>query len=74
MVALRTTCEIEIWSGFFGIDANGTQPECGNEIEIDVEPDEYETDEHGDVRPVFAVLCTKCKTWLEWPQIWEFDN
>ena len=69
MPTLSTTCEIEIWSGFFGVDCDGTHPECGQDIEVHV--DDYEEDEDGSCRPHFSVECPKCKNILEWPQEWE---
>jgi hypothetical protein len=68
---LSTTCEHTIWAGFFGINENGDQPECGEVIEIEVEEECVEVDRHGDVRPCFSVECPNCHNDLEWPQIWE---
>lgn len=70
---LITTCGNEIWSGFFGINANGDQPECGCEIEIEVDDDciEYEGKT---LRPAFSVQCPKCGAYLEWPQEWEIKK
>lgn len=68
---LSTTCEHVILAGFFGINENGHQPECGEEIEIQVEVESVETDEFGDTRPCFSVECPKCNNDLDWPQIWE---
>lgn len=70
-VTLRTTCEMEIWSGFFGIDCEGNQPECGCEVEIEVELESIEVDADGTLRPCFGVQCPGCKCLLEWPQSWE---
>ncbi len=67
---LQTTCEAEIWSGFFGINENGDQPECGAVIEEEVEEDCVERDEYG-IRPCYSVRCPKCGILLEWPQEWE---
>ena len=68
---LRTTCGHTIWAGFFGINEHGNQPECGEEIEIEVEEECIEVDKHGDTRPCFSVECSNCHNYLEWPQIWE---
>jgi len=70
MMKLRTVCEREIWSGFFGIDEYGTQPECGQEIEIEVEEDCIINDKYG-IRPSFSVECPKCHGTIAWPQQWE---
>lgn len=70
IIRLQTICETELWAGFFGIDSNGTQSECGCVIEIEVESDCIEQDEDG-IRPSFSVECPKCHRWLEWPQNWE---
>ena len=70
-VTLRTTCGAELWAGFFGIDCNGNQPECGHEFEIEVEEESVEIDKHGDIRVCFGIECPVCKTLLEWPQVWE---
>jgi len=67
---LRTTCEKEIWVGFFGMNANGDQPECLEEIEIEVDEDCIDED-HTGIRPSFTVECPKCHSLLEWPQVWE---
>jgi hypothetical protein len=71
LVRLRTTCGRELWAGFFGINENGYQPECGCEITEDVEPESLERDEDGTVRPCYAVECPECKGLLEWPHEWE---
>ena len=71
VVTLRTECTMELWAGFFGIDVNGTQPECGHEFEIEVEVDSLETSDDGTVRPCYGVHCPKCNSLLEWPQAWE---
>lgn len=68
---LRTECEYEIWSGFFGINANGDHPICGETIEMDVDDDYVEWDDEGNVSPSFTVTCPKCESNLEWPQMWE---
>lgn len=70
MPKLRTTCERELWAGFFGINENGDQPECSTEIEIEVEEEDIERDKQG-IRPYFAVECPKCHGVLEWPHAWE---
>jgi hypothetical protein len=67
---LRTVCETELWAGFFWINENGDQPECGQEIEIEIDEDCIEEDEYG-IRPASAIKCPKCHTWLVWPQEWE---
>lgn len=67
---LRTTCETELWAGFFGINENGDQPICNTEIEEEVEEDSIEQDEDG-LRPCYAVRCPSCGSLLEWPQSWE---
>jgi hypothetical protein len=70
MVKIRTTCGMEIWSGFFGIDANGTQPDCMEEIEIEVEEESIERE--GDaVKLCYSIACPKCGGLIEWPQEWE---
>ena len=61
---LQTSCETELWAGFFGIDETGRQPECDQEILEELEED-------GTMRPCYSVQCPKCKTWLEWPHRWE---
>jgi hypothetical protein len=66
---LQTTCEHEIWSGFFGINANGDQPECQTEITIDVE-DDCIVREEDTIRPSFSVDCPGCGATLDWPQEW----
>jgi hypothetical protein len=71
MVMLKTTCEGELWAGFFGINANGDQPECDAEITIEVEEDCTETDKYGNIRPSFSVECPKCHRDIDWPQEWE---
>jgi hypothetical protein len=71
VIRMRTTCDHEIWAGFFGVDPNGTQPECGCEITIDVEPDCIEYEDGKMARPSYSVECPKCKALLEWPQEWE---
>lgn len=68
MTQLRTVCGAELWSGFFGVDADGTQPECT--CEIFVETDEYEED-GDDIHLPFSVECPECGMVLEWPQVWE---
>ena len=70
-VTLRTTCEMETPVGFFGINADGCQPDCGHEFEIEVEAESIETDDDGTIRPCYSVRCPKCKALLEWPQEWE---
>jgi len=67
---LSTICGHEKWAGFFGINENGDQPECTEEIEIDVEEDCI-IKEDGYVRPAFSVECPGCGVLLEWPQEWE---
>ena len=68
---IYTTCERELWSGFFGIDEFGTQPECNQVIEILIDDDEeLEIDEDGTIRPVYSVECPRCKGSLDWPQAW----
>ena len=62
---LRTTCYMETPVGFFGINADGYQPDCG------YEPECVETNEDGSVRPCYAVQCSSCNSLLEWPQEWE---
>ena len=69
LIRLRTTCERELWVGFFGYNENGDQPECTQEITIDVEPECVEKEDG--IRPSFAVQCPSCKGWLEWPHEWE---
>jgi hypothetical protein len=69
-VWLRTTCETELWAGFFGIDETGRQPECDQEILEELEEDSLEIEEDGTMRPCYSVQCPKCKTWLEWPHAW----
>lgn len=70
-ISLQTTCKAEIWSGFYGIDEYGTQPECGNLITVEVEADSIETDEDGTMRPCFSVNCSKCGSELAWPHAWQ---
>lgn len=67
---LRTTCEAILWVGFFGINENGDQPECGCEIEEEVEDDCIDTESPG-IRPSYSVRCPKCGSLLEWPHEWE---
>jgi len=69
-VKLETICEQELWAGFFGINANGDQPECGQEIIIEVEEDCIDTDDDGNIRPSYVVECPKCGALLDWPQVW----
>jgi len=71
MIRLRTICEGELWAGFFGINANGDQPECMEEIEIDVEDESIEVDSDGTIRPCYSIECPNCHRYLEWPQKWE---
>jgi hypothetical protein len=70
MPKLRTECGAELWAGFFGINTNGDQPECTEEIIEEVDEDCIERDESG-IRPCYAVRCPKCGILLEWPQEWE---
>ena len=72
-IQLETTCEQELWAGFFGINSNGDQPECGNFITEVVEEESIEFDETG-IRPCYSVRCTKCGALLEWPQQWELSD
>lgn len=67
---IRTVCEHEIWAGFFGINENGDQPECCEEIELEVEEDCIESKD-GCIRPSFSIDCPKCGATLDWPQEWE---
>ena len=71
MIKLQTICTMELWAGYFGIDEDGNQPECGEVINIKVEQEDIETDEDGTIRPCYAIRCPKCKMNLEWPQAWE---
>ena len=74
---LTTTCERILFAGYFGIDEIGTQPECGCVVEIEIEDKDVEEciEYDGDnIRPSFSVECPKCKTMLEWPQVWEKSN
>ena len=71
VVMLRTVCEMELWAGFFGVDTNGNQPECGHEFTIEIESDSIAVDVDGTVRPCYGVNCPKCNSLLEWPQAWE---
>ena len=73
LVRLTTTCQRELWAGFFGYNANGDQPECPQEITVDVEEECVER-EDGIIRPSFAVECPACGGLLEWPHEWEIDN
>jgi hypothetical protein len=73
MIKLTTTCGGELWSGFFGINANGDTLECTQEIEIEIEEESLETDDEGDVRPCFAINCSNCGRQIDWPQIWEIQ-
>jgi hypothetical protein len=71
VVQLQTICEAELWSGFFGIDETGRQPECGCVITEQAEEDSIEVDQDGKMRPCYSVQCPQCGFLLEWPQAWE---
>jgi len=64
-IKLETTCTMEIWSGFFGIDVEGNQPECGEVIQIEVEPDSLIIEDDGTAYPCYSIECPKCKGVLE---------
>jgi len=69
---LQTTCEHELWAGFFGIDERGSQPECGQVVTVEIDDeDEIDADEDGTIRPCFSVECPRCGGLLEWPQAWQ---
>lgn len=71
MMVLRTECQNEMFAGFFGINADGMQPECGTVITEEVDGlDGFEADREG-VRPAYAVTCPGCGCQLEWPHDWE---
>jgi hypothetical protein len=57
---LETTCTQELFIGFFGMDANGTQPECGATNTIDVEYGDYTKYEDG-YAPLAEHYCISCK-------------
>jgi len=57
---LEATCRCELFAGFFGIDASGNQPECGNTIEIDVELDDLiKVDDDSFCLP-YSIECESC--------------
>ena len=70
-IKLRTTCHAEIWSGFFGTNADGYQPDCEHEFEIEVDAEEVEINDDGEAVISSSVPCPKCGCLLEWPQTWE---
>ena len=67
---LSTICGHEKWAGFFGINENGDQPECTEEIEIEVKEDCIEREDEN-IRLNFSVECPGCGALLEWPHEWE---
>jgi len=73
-ILLRTTCETDLWAGFFGIDETGRQSECDQELIEEVEEDSLVVDEDGTMRPCYSIECPKCGSLLEWPHAWEALN
>lgn len=55
---------MEIWSGFFGIDEDGNQPECGTHIRIEVEEESVVWGKDGPY-PCYDIECPKCKGLLD---------
>ena len=51
---------MELFAGFFGIDANGTQPECGATVVVELDEESVELDGDGYPRPCFEVTCQSC--------------
>ena len=60
-----------LWAGFFGIDTDGNQPECNNEIEAEFSEGEIEYDAALEGYITSAFTCPRCKNVLEWPQTWD---
>ena len=56
---VEATCNCEIFAGFFGIDANGNQPECGNVLRIEVDEDEIEYEDDL-IKLPYSVKCDSC--------------
>ena len=63
-------CSHEVCLGFFGIDANGTHPECGHTNYLKgVEHDSLEEID-GQIKPCYEANCEKCGGTIEaWERV-----
>lgn len=73
-VILTTVCERELFAGYFGLDADGTQPECLQIIEVEVSEEEIDYGDDGVPRPPFTVTCPSCGNTIEWPHEWAIKS